>query len=51
MFALGFAISQGGIAAQTQTQMQGPEVKERKVDTTNLPHRVTRHHNRSESNP
>ena len=29
-FALGFAISQGGIAARTPTRMQGSEVKERK---------------------
>ena len=51
MFALGFAISQGDIAAQTPTRMQGSEVKERKKITVNLPNRVAYLLNRSESNP
>ena len=41
MFAFGFAISQGGIAARTPTRMLGSEVKERKETTANIPNRVT----------
>ena len=50
MFALGFAISQGGIAARTTTRMQGFEVKGRKEITANLPNCVTCHRYRSELN-
>ena len=51
MFALEFAILQGGIAARTPTQMQGSEVKEKKEITTYLPHCITFHCNHSELNP
>ena len=49
VFALLFAISQGGIAARTPTRMQGFEVKGKKEMTANLPNHVKCHHNRSES--
>ena len=50
MFALGFAISLDGIAAQTPTQMQGSEVKEINKITVKIPNRMSCHCNRSDSN-